>query len=152
MDQIDAILLLKTSCSGIDPYWKEYMEFWQDEEERGFYNDISVFSRYVVDRYAEGQTQDFDEIFGAYEYINENGNAAAKELAIIGFLEGILFLSSHQPFGTHAIEKWMGPAAKANYNKLRIAFDELARTQNNSAGLLSKVLKRCRGAFGKSHS
>lgn len=151
MDQIDAILLLKTSCKEIDPYWQEYMDYWQDDEERGFLNDISVISRYIVERFALGKTDDFKEIFDAYEYISKHGNEAAKELAIIGFLEGILYLSSRQKFGDHALEKWMGPCAKKDYNHLRKAFKKLeSNTKQNSRkssiGVFKKFVNRLRGA------
>lgn len=129
MNKEQAVNYLKSFCDGIEPSWQEHLEFWEGEKERGYYNDMAVLAHYVVDRYAEGKTDDFLRIFDACEYIYDNADEDAQDVLYLGFIEGLLFITSHKSFGTRALEKWMGPNTLKGYIGLREAFDALARKQ-----------------------
>ncbi|MDH3973295.1 MAG: hypothetical protein OEV42_03350 [Deltaproteobacteria bacterium] len=139
LSEIDAINLIKDSCDEIEPYWKEHIEFWDEDDERGYYNDMSVFAHYVVDQLSKGKTDDFKKIFNACEYIHKNGSEEVIEVLDLGFIESILFISSHKSFGTHAIEPYMGPIALSEYIGLRDAFDKLAQERWESYSPTKKL-------------
>jgi hypothetical protein len=63
---------------------------------------MAEFARYVVESLAAGRASELPAVFEAIERILEHGDASAKELVIVGALEDIQTISSHQPFGPRA--------------------------------------------------
>jgi len=115
---------LKNSCSEITLDWQEHLEFWEGEE-RGEYNDISVIVHYVIDRYKQNETGDFCEIFSILEDGLTSGNSNTEELALIGFIEDLLFVGSHSNILTEHFKPWIGNESFSGMLKLETAFKEL---------------------------
>jgi hypothetical protein len=102
---------LLDACDDIEARWNEHLEFWEGDEP-GFFNEVSVFAHYVIDRYAQIQTSDFQAIFDIVEEAVNSKDKQTNELAVIGFLEGILFLGSHRDIRPECFEQWLGKRSK----------------------------------------
>ncbi|MEL7562224.1 hypothetical protein [Dehalogenimonas sp. 4OHTPN] len=97
--------------------WKEHLDWWGDETDRGIYNDIAAFAHFVVDT-AENDKSWMPELFQLIEMMITNGNEHVKELAIIGILEDIQTISSWRPHKGEIFLQWLGPESKVNWDKL----------------------------------
>lgn len=139
MNQADAVNIIKECCDDIAPYWKEHIEFWEDEEDRGYYNDMAVLAQYVVEQYSNGNTKDFKKIFNACEDIYKSGSDEGIEAISLGFIETLLFISSHEPFGTQAIEPWMEHLTLEDYVEYRDAFEKMATERWESYSPIKKL-------------
>jgi hypothetical protein len=117
IDEKTSIQLIHMACDNIEPYWRDHLEFWEDEE-AGYYNDAAVFAHYVVDEYQKGDTEDFNEIFKAIEKIIEYGNEAARGIAVVGFLEAIQNIASHKSCGPNVFMKWLGSKSTQAWHEL----------------------------------
>lgn len=125
MNEVDAVNHIKQCCDEITPLWEKYFEYWEDEDIE-VQNEMSVLAHYVVDQYALSKTGDFTNIFNACEKVYECGDEKALELVGLWFVEDILFISSHAPFGTQVFEPWMQKATLEDYVSLRNYFERLA--------------------------
>jgi len=47
----EAVRILRGAAIGIDAAWAEHEHFWADEP-AGYYNDVTVIARHLVDSYA----------------------------------------------------------------------------------------------------
>ncbi|MEM7224820.1 MAG: hypothetical protein AAF495_17710 [Pseudomonadota bacterium] len=107
-----AARLLEVFPSAREP-WKAHLEYWGEDEERGFYNGVSVFAHHIVDSYREGQTEEFEAGFDLIEKMIVDGPTDVRELVIIGLLEDVQNIGSHDDWGYQVYEKWLGPYSKA---------------------------------------
>ncbi|MEE4243807.1 MAG: hypothetical protein V2I33_00260 [Kangiellaceae bacterium] len=115
---------LKTACSDIDEQWQEHLDFWEDEEP-GYYNDISVIVHYIISKYKESNLEDFQRIAEVIELGLQSNNAETSELALVGVLEGILFVGSHDDIRSESHKNWLGKLAYQEILGLEEAFEKL---------------------------
>src|SRR5688572_9524954 len=97
--------LLMEATPGFEESWRKHLAWW-GEKERGDFNDVAEFAQYVVESFTAGKTSELPAVFAALERILVEGDASAKELAVIGVLEDIQPIASHRPFGFKAFEEW----------------------------------------------
>lgn len=102
---------LRNACGSIDKAWAEHLVDWQDDTP-GDFNDMSAICNYMIDQMLSGFTDDFDAIFRVVEKAVEFGDKTTKELAVIGFLEGILLIGSHQGLNAGSFDRWIGSKSK----------------------------------------
>lgn len=107
-----------SACPGITARWERHLEFWEGEPRRGHYLDIAVIAHHLVDRFAAGDTSEFPAAFALLERCLAESDMEVQELLVIGLMEGIQNVASHQPFGMTVFEPWLGP-------KSRVAWEEL---------------------------
>ena len=122
MNQSEFINSLKNKCLNIKKDWSEHLDFWEGEEAGG-YNDISVIVHYVVKNYEHGKTEDFEEIFKTVENAVNSNNKETSGLAVVGFLEGILFVGSHKDIRIENYKKWLGKESLKSITELENFFD-----------------------------
>jgi len=115
---------LKRACSDIEAQWQEHLDFWENEEP-GYYNDISVIVHYVISKYKESDLRDFDRISEVIELGLKSDNEETSELALIGVLEGILFVGSHDDIRPENHKSWLGDVAYQELLNLEGAFEKL---------------------------
>ena len=139
MNQSDAVNIIKECCEEIAPHWNEHIELWGEKENRGHYNDMAVIVHYVVEQYSKGRTNDFKKIFSACEDIYKSDSEDAIEAVSLGFVETLLFVSSHEPFGTKAFEQYMGSQTLEDYIGYRDAFDKMAAERWESYSPIKKL-------------
>ncbi len=128
----EAIEMLRSSCEHVAPYWEKHLEFWGGEVP-GFYNDIAIIADYVVDRYEKGTTNDFPAIFEAVEKIISHSTHPAKELAVIGFLEGVQNAALSKKFGPKPFIKWLGPESRQACQELNDFWERVISWKNDKA-------------------
>ena len=144
MNEIDAVNKIKECCEEIAPYWEKHLEFWEGEEDRGYYNDMMVLAKYVVEQYSKGQTEDFQNIFNSCENIYMAESDEAEEAVSLGFIETLLCISSHELFGTEAFEPWMGSQTLADYIGYRDTFKKMSDERWESYSPIKKFYLKVR--------
>ncbi len=125
-----ALDLLKVFPS-VKVRWDEHLKFWGDEE-RGYYNDMSVFAHQIVECYRCGQTNEFGSVFALIERFISEGPTDVRELATIGLLEDIRIIGSHDGWGHKVYEQWLCP-------KSRMAWHEIERVWEGKTSLMDVV-------------
>ena len=120
------------------------LNYGEEDEDRGYYNDMAVLAHYVVEQYSKGKTKDFNKIFNACEEIYESNSDEAIEAISLGFIETLLFVSSHESFGTEAIEPWMKKQTLEDYVGYRDTFEKMAAERWESYSPLKKLYIRMR--------
>ena len=86
---------LRNACSDIEPQWQEHSDFWEGEEP-GYYNEISVVVDYIMTKHKASDFRDFGDIAQIIDMGLKSNNDETSELALLGVLEGILFVGSHE--------------------------------------------------------
>jgi hypothetical protein len=87
-----AIETLTGSSHGLNSCWTNFIqEEYGNEyaEKKEDLIDIITVVDYIVNNLKEGKTHDFKDIFAAVENILENGDDVARELMVVGLVEGL---------------------------------------------------------------
>ncbi len=121
------------AAPGFEERWRKHLDWWGDQT-RGDFNDVAEFAHYIIESFATGKTSELPTVFEAIEQILEQGDASAKELVVMGVLEDIQTLSSHQSFGPQAFEQWLGRLS-------REAWGEIDKLWRAAGGSLMDVLR-----------
>jgi len=136
IQQSQIVELLLQACPTSQQCWDEHREWWGDED-AGAYNDIAVFAHFAVDSFASGKTDCLPALFGAIESVLSDGEEEARQLAIVGFLEGVQNIASHRPFGYDAFVPWLG------VNSI-VAWRSLEKLWEGKASLMDVVRSQLR--------
>lgn len=123
---------LKNACSDIDPQWQEHLDFWEGEEP-GYYNEISVIVHYIMSKHKASDFRDFDDIAKIIDLGLKSKNDETSELALIGVLEGILFVGSHDDIRPEHHKNWLSEFAYKELVELEDAFEELQKKLSNKS-------------------
>ena len=115
---------LRSLCVGIERAWEEHLEFWEDEEP-GEYDDVSIIVHHVIDGFASGKTQNFETIFKITEQAVKSDNKLVSEVAVIGFIEGLLMVGSHEGMYSEFFKNWLGPESFKAFEELEHFFNGL---------------------------
>lgn len=111
------------ACPSYEPIWADSHDLNVDHEtgERLCYLDAGDLTRHLVALLAEGRTETFPAVFGVIERLHEDGDDYVRELATIGYLEGLQFAASHEPavdesfpiayLGPESLRWWRGLVA-----------------------------------------
>ncbi|RDH45932.1 DUF7674 family protein [Zooshikella ganghwensis] len=122
MSQSEFVYKLLSVCGGISSRWAGHLEFWEGEE-AGHYNDMAVIVSYVVDSRVNNATDEFEVIFAIVEDAVNSSIRDTSELAIIGFLEGILLVGSHKGLTSKDFNDWLGVASNKSILELEQYFE-----------------------------
>jgi hypothetical protein len=122
------------ACPTVCPAWREHLDFWGDEPDRGVYNDAAVIAHHLVDSYERGDVLEFPAAFALVERCLAEGDDPTRELVMVGVIEDIQNIASHRQFGPGVFVKWLGPASRAAWDEVIGWWDQLA--QAKAAGLL----------------
>jgi hypothetical protein len=120
--------------------WEEHLAFWHGESDRGIYNDVSVISDYLVERYEAGDLSEFPPAFAVLERCLVEGDVETRDVATISILEGVQTVASHRPFGTQVFEQWLQPRSRLAWLvgaaawRCEFALADVLRGQLGSAG------------------
>ena len=115
---------LKEACSDIEVQWREHLDFWEDDE-LGYYNEISVIVHYVISKHKESDQRDFEKLSEVIELGLKSDNDETSELALIGVLEGILFVGSHHDIRSENHKSRLGEIAYQALLNLEYNFEKL---------------------------
>jgi hypothetical protein len=124
IDRTEVAPLMLEACPTFVRIWEdESREFNIDEEsgERLCYLDAIDITCHLVDLMAAGRTESFPAVFEVIERMHCQGDDWVRELATIGYLEGLQFVSSHRPqldesdfvpyLGPESLRWWRGLVA-----------------------------------------
>jgi hypothetical protein len=136
--------LVLARCLGFRPIWNKHREFWQDEE-AGIYNDLAQFANFIVDCYAQKDTEQVVAAFRLVEELLDGGDEEVRNAAAIGFLEDVTNIASWKPFKAVVFVQWLGPKSKA-------AWDEIEEMWRGKSSLSDVVRAEQRAARDKPKS
>ncbi len=111
----DVMPLLLEACPQLRPAWEEHLKWWQGEEERGNYNDISVLARYLVENAAADRTECFAKVFHVVERMIDEGDDAVRELATVGLIEDIQNIALNTGVDHDLFLPWLGPHGRRGW-------------------------------------
>lgn len=122
MNVDQAIELVTTSSHGVSSCWNAFIheEYGNDYgENREDLIDVITIVDYIVNNLKEGKTDDFKNIFSAIEQVLETGDDAAKELMIVGVIEGLQNNCGLENIDYHhTFNQWLGPKSKKTWDGL----------------------------------
>lgn len=97
----DVMPMLLAACPSFAPIWQglEHDAVHLDEESgtRLHYGDASVFAVHLVDLMRHRHDEQIRRSFEVIETLHVEGDAYVRELATIGFLEGVQNHAGHSP-------------------------------------------------------
>lgn len=99
-----------------DNYIKE--EYKEDKDEHLKYVDIAEISRYVIERFKNGQDENFDAFFDAVENILNNCDTEIENLIVIGLFESIQNIGGSDINYHTSYDKWLKPVSKSKWDEL----------------------------------
>jgi hypothetical protein len=114
IQQDHIVLRLLQACPSARSAWDEHLAWWGDQE-RGIYNDTAVFAHHMNTALKAGDTREFAAFFGALEDFLADGNSDAKTVAVIGIIETLQNVASHEPPGYQPFERWLGPLSRQSW-------------------------------------
>jgi hypothetical protein len=117
-----AIELLTSSSHNINSCWNDFI---QEEygnnylENREDLIDIITLVDYVVTKFKEGKTDDFKNFFTAVETVLETGDDTARELMIVGLIEGLQNNCGLENISYHtSFNQWLMPLTRKVWDGL----------------------------------
>lgn len=117
-----AIELLTSSSHGISSCWNAFIheEYGNDyAENREDLIDIITIVDYIVGELKEGKTSEFKEFFAAVEQVLENGDDNARELIIVGLIEGLQNNCGLENLEYHtSFNQWLMPRTQKTWDGL----------------------------------
>lgn len=101
-------------------YWEKYEVsenelFGKDVFDPPIYEVAWIFSEFVIDAYQESDFATVENAFLEIENVVENGSEHMSEVALVGFVEGVLFLRSHRKIPVDAFDEWLGKYSKKHW-------------------------------------
>jgi hypothetical protein len=103
--------LILARCPGFQPIWEKHLELWEGEE-AGIFNDFAEFATFIVNAYANQETETVVAAFGLIEELLNDDDEEIRAAASIGFLEAVRNSASWRPFGAAVFAQWFGPKTK----------------------------------------
>ncbi len=117
-----AIELLTSSSHGIASCWNAFIheEYGNDyTEKREDLIDMITLVDYIVGKLKEGRTDDFKGFFSAVDQVLEEGDDTAKELMIVGLLEGLQNNCGLENLDYHTtFNQWLKPRSQKVWDGL----------------------------------
>jgi hypothetical protein len=117
-----AIEMLTSSSHGINSCWNAFIhEEYGNEyaENREDLIDIITIVDYIVGKFKEGKTDDFNNFFSAVEEIVENGDDASRELILVGLIEGLQNNCGLENIDYHTtFNQWLKPKTQKIWDGL----------------------------------
>lgn len=111
-DVTEVVAKLIAAAPTIGPAWRQYLDSWHGEEDRGEYNDIGVVARHLVQLVADGEDFEPRSIFDVVEEIYAtNPSGEVSGLLTVGLIEDIQNITSWatSPVGSSAFLPFLGP-------------------------------------------
>lgn len=102
---------LLEACPSARSAWDEHLASWGGEEP-GIYNDTAIFAHHMNSALKAGDTHEFEAFFRALEDFLTVGDADTKKVTVVGVIETLQNVASHEPPRYQAFERWLGPLAR----------------------------------------
>lgn len=118
-DEVMALLL--KACPSFADTWRVIeVENGPDDDSatRLHYVDAGEFARHLVDLQKAGTTAEFPRVFEVIERLHVDGDDYVRELATIGYLEGIQNVAGNSGLDPKAFVAYLGPESRAWWNGL----------------------------------
>jgi len=136
--------LVLARCPSFTPTWEKHRLLWQGEE-AGIYTDLAEFATFIVDCYAQRDTEPIVAAFALIEELLVGGNEEVRNAAGIGFLEDVRNIASWRPFKAVVFVQWLGPKSK-------LAWTEIEEMWRGKSSLADVVRAEQRAAKNKPKS
>jgi len=94
---------------GFQDQWREFLKEWDKEISPQWYLGMGELAHYVVEKYAQGATGEFPDLFASVEALLHSPSPELENLIIVGLLEDIQNVASHRDFGAAPFRDWLGP-------------------------------------------
>lgn len=111
IQKAQVIRLILAKCPWFTPTWEKYRTLWR-REEAGIDNDMAEFATFIVNCYAQQDTEPVVAAFGVIEELLVDGDEEVRTAAAIGFLEDVRNIASWRPVGSDVFIQWLGPQSK----------------------------------------
>ncbi len=85
----DCMKFILNKFPGFKERWQKHLDWW-DGEDAGLCNDLSQFSRYVIELIAQKQLENLPQIFSFIEFLMTNGDSEVQNATATCFLENLI--------------------------------------------------------------
>ena len=103
---------------GFQTQWQEFLKEWEKETSPPWYLGMGDLAHYIVEKYAEGTTTEFPDLFASVEALLHKPDPELKNLITVGLLEDIQNVASHRDFGAAPFLQWLGPRSLVVWNEI----------------------------------
>lgn len=113
----DIVPLMLKACPSVKDAWQEHLKFWEGKK-AGDYNDIAVFAHHIVECYVQNKTKEIDDAFETIEQLIKDGSEEIRSIVVVGFIEDLQNIASHDDFGYKVFEPYLRPASRQGWNDI----------------------------------
>jgi len=96
--------------------WNKYLETEivddEDEEYINLYSFAQEFSEFVITLYQKNKTDELKVAFYEIEQLANSDSEYISNVALVGFIEGILMLRQHKGIPLEAFDEWLGVSSR----------------------------------------
>jgi len=120
--------LLK-ACPTFQPIYKKFLADWEEDEDveldgLPYYLALGNLAHHLLDLLRTKNTQTFPKVFEVVELWQVTGSHYVQEAAVIGLLEGIQNIASHdKQIDPDEFIVWLGPVSKNYWDRLNRFWD-----------------------------
>lgn len=118
LDVSDVVPKLVAATTTMGPAWEKHLQFWEGDDQRGEYNDISVIAHHMVILAANGEEEELHSICQAVEEMfADERTQQSTNLLVVGLIEDIQNTTSwpQSPVGSSAFLPFLGPLTTAEW-------------------------------------
>jgi len=122
----DRIEQLVGSAPNFRARWERFLKQWEGEKEPPWFVGFGELAHYVVERYAQGVTDEFPNFFRTVEALLQNSDPDLENLIAVGLFEDIQNISSHRDFGAAPFLQWLGPRSLIVWDEIDTGMKRVA--------------------------
>jgi len=93
-------------------------EYENGQTERLYYYDIGKISKFIIERFKNGQIEYFSIFFDAVESILNNCDTEVENLIVVGMFEDIQNIGGSDINYYTSFNQWLKPLSKSKWDKL----------------------------------
>lgn len=95
-------------CPNFRPVWDKYLAYWEGEEKRGIFIDLSEFAEFLVDSFSDKDTECFPKVFSFIETVLSQHEETLQGIITWGLFESIQNISGNRGINPNVFEVWLG--------------------------------------------
>lgn len=111
-EEKEVLDLLLTKLPEFKVTWNKFSDYeirtFDEKFDPCLYEVASVFSQSVIEQFHHGNHQFLLEAFTLIEKLESHPNENISECAMVGFIEGVLMLRSHEGIALNAFDAYLG--------------------------------------------
>jgi hypothetical protein len=114
----EMVPLMLAVCPSFDGKWKEFLDYWRDENAPPLYLALSELARHLIGMLAEQDVESFPAVFAVVERWHVEGEPYVAEAASVGLLEDLQNEGLHRSTKPEQFRPYLLPESAKWWDKL----------------------------------